>query len=190
MQVTNVNLYKDFSFDSYLALPGYSYSSFKKGNFTPTEKMKLGTSVHQFMLEPSKYNHENRDVIYPIANVLIKDLGPMLPFLDAELSVTCDFEHDGYVMPYRGRVDLVRMGSLVIDLKISEIPLNRSIDFFGYAEQLTGYCLAMGCDTGMIIRACPKTFKTEKVTIRKNVQWWERKVIQHGEWNIDNIIKF
>jgi len=180
MQVTNVNLYKDFSFDNYLQLPGYSYSSFKKGNFKPTEKMKLGTYVHQYLLEPEKYNHENRDVVDPIANALINDLGPMLPFLDAELSVTCDFEHDGYVMPYRGRVDLVRSGAIVIDLKISEIPLNRSIDFFGYAEQLTGYCLALNCDTGLIIRANPKTLKIEKATIRKNPQWWERKVLAHG----------
>jgi hypothetical protein len=83
-------------------------------------------------------------------------------------------------MEYKGRIDMVRPGKLIIDLKISEIPLARSIEHFGYAEQLTGYCLATNTPVGIIVRVCPKTLKTEKALIRQNPGFWERQVLKYG----------
>ena len=180
MQVKNILFRKGLSFEEYQQLDGYSYSSLKNRNIQPTEKMRLGTSVHNFILEPDKYDHSNRDLVLPIANTLLREIGNLIDHMDSELSVQADFEYEGFIFPYRGRVDLVRCGKIVIDLKISEIPLNRSVPFFGYAEQVTGYCLATGSDHGMIIRVCPKTHKVEKTMIRKNISWWERQVLQKG----------
>jgi hypothetical protein len=180
MQVTNVQYYKGYDFEKYQALEGNSYSSIKGGVFKSTPKMRLGTAVHNFLLEPEKYDNSNRDLVYPIANVVAQNLGDILPFLDTELSVTCDMSYEGFTMPYRGRVDMVRCGKVVVDLKVSEIPLSRSVAFFGYAKQLTGYCLATSSDYGIIIRVCPKTYKVEKTSIRKDIAWWEQKVLSLG----------
>lgn len=180
MQITNQQYHKGYDFEAYQALQGHSYSSIKGGTFASTPKMRLGTAVHNFLLEPEKYDHSNREIVYPIANAVMAHLGDVLAFLDTELSVTCDMNYEGFTMPYRGRVDMVRCGKIVVDLKVSEIPLNRSVPFFGYANQLTGYCLATSCDHGMIIRVCPKTYKVEKTIIRQNVQFWEKKVLELG----------
>jgi hypothetical protein len=108
MQVKNIQLYKGIDFDSYQAKEGHSYSSIKNSDTEPfkqTYKMQLGTEVHNYLLEPTTYKHERRELIEPIARAAYDVIGSVLPFLDTELSVTADFEHEGFIMPYRGRVD-------------------------------------------------------------------------------------
>ena len=180
MQINNFKKHPGISFEEYRALPGLSYSGLKKGDFVPTKKMMLGTAVHNYILEPEKYNGANRELVVPIARIIFDQIGELVKHMETELSVTCDMEHEGFVMQYKGRVDMIRMGKLIIDLKISEIPLNRSVPFFGYANQLTGYCLATKCENAIIIRVCPKTHKVEKTMIRKNVDWWNYKVLEYG----------
>jgi hypothetical protein len=180
MQVTNQQYFKGYDFATYQQLPGHSYSSIKGGTFAATPKMQLGTSVHNFLLEPEKYDHSNREIVYPIANVLMQHLGDVIKFMDTELSVTCDMTCEGFTMAYRGRIDMALIDKMVIDLKVSEIPLNRSVPFFGYANQLTGYCLATSCTHAMIVRVCPKTYKVEKTMIRLAVDWWHNKVLELG----------
>jgi hypothetical protein len=183
MQVTNIQLYKGIDFDSYQFKEGYSYSSIKNSDTEPfkaTYKMQIGTEVHNYLLEPHTYKHERRELIVPIAQAAYDVLGGVLPFVDTELSVTADFEHEGFTMPYRGRIDMVRCGKVVVDLKISEMPLAKSIQYFGYDKQLTGYCLATQCKVGIIIRVNPKTRHTERVVIKQDVAWWEQKVLELG----------
>jgi len=183
MQVTNIQMYKNIPFDSYQAKEGHSYSSIKNSDTEPfkqTYKMQLGTEVHNYLLEPATYKHERRELIEPIARAAYDVIGSVLPFLDTELSVTADFEHEGFTMPYRGRIDMVRCGKVVVDLKISEMPLSKSIPYFGYDKQLTGYCLATQCKIGIIIRVNPKTRHTERVVIKQDVEWWEQKVLELG----------
>ena len=183
MQVKNISYYKGIDFDSYQKKVGHSYSSIKNSDTEPfkvTQKMQIGTEVHNYLLEPKTYKHERRELIEPIARAAYDIIGSVLPFLDTELSVTADFEHEGFTMPYRGRVDMVRAGKVVIDLKISEMPLNKSIPYFGYDKQLTGYCLATMCDVGIIIRINPKTRHTERIVIKQNIPWWEEQVLKLG----------
>lgn len=179
MQVTNIQFYKN-NFDAYSKIVGLSFSAIKGGGFLPTAKMRLGTAVHNYLLEPSEYNHEHRDIVIPIANAIKAEIGGLLPFLDTELSVTADFEYAGMIMPYKGRVDMVRTGKIVIDLKVSEVPLSRSIAHFGYDYQVNGYMAATLCDHGMIIRVCPKTHKIEKKMIPKDTSWWEAQILRLG----------
>jgi hypothetical protein len=183
MQVKNIQLHKGIDFDSYQAKEGHSYSSIKNSDAEPfkqTYKMQLGTEVHNYLLDPAFYHHEQRGIIVPIAKAAYDIIGNPLPFLDTELSVTADFEHEGFTMPYRGRVDMVRCGKVVVDLKISEMPLAKSIPYFGYDKQITGYCLATQCNVGIIIRVNPKTRQTERVVIKQDVSWWEQKVLELG----------
>jgi len=147
MQVTNIQMYKNIPFDSYQVKEGHSYSSIKNSDTEPfkqTYKMQLGTEVHNYLLEPATYKHERRELIEPIARVAYDVIGSVLPFFDTELSVTADFEHGGFTMGYRGRVDMVRSGKVVVDLKISEMPLAKSIPYFGYDKQLTGLLTVFG----------------------------------------------
>jgi hypothetical protein len=183
MQVKNIQLYKGIDFEAYQGKEGHSYSSIKNSDsdtFKQTFKMQLGTEVHNYLLEPKTYQHERRELIVPIAQAAYDVIGQALPFLDTELSVTADFEHEGFTMGYRGRVDMVRSGKVVVDLKISEMPLAKSIPYFGYDKQLTGYCLATMCKVGIIIRVNPKTRHTERVVIKQDVAWWEEQVLKLG----------
>jgi len=179
MQVSNIQFYKN-NFDAYHKIVGFSYSHIKGGGFQPTAKMRLGTAVHNYLLEPSEYNHENREIVIPLANAIKAELSGILPFLDTELSVTCDMEHAGMIMPYKGRVDMVRSGKIVIDLKVSEMPLARSIAHFGYDYQVNGYMAATLSEHGMIIRIDPKTRKVEKKMITKDTSWWEMQILRFG----------
>lgn len=180
MQIIGLKIHPGLSFEDYRALPGLSYSGLKKGDFIPTKKMMLGTAVHNYILEPEKYNGANRELVVPIARVLLAQIGELVKHMQTELSITCNMEHEGFSMAYKGRIDMIRPGKLIIDLKISEIPLNRSVPFFGYGDQLTGYCLATNTPVGIIIRVCPKTLKTEKAMIRKNPEFWEYQVLKYG----------
>lgn len=167
-------------FEKYKALPGLSYSGIKNGDFVPTKKMMLGTAVHNYILEPANYNGAFRELVVPVARVVMGQIGELINHMATEVSVTCDMLHDGLSMAYKGRIDMIRPGKLIIDLKVSETPLGRSIEHFGYGEQLSGYCLATDTPVGIIIRVCPKTLKTEKAMIRQNPGFWERQVSKFG----------
>lgn len=184
MQVANMVLHNETPFDHYQKFPGWSYSAIKQYDraepFVTTGKMQLGTLVHQYLLEPSHYNHEHRAIVIPAARAVKETVGDLLPMLSAEVSVTADFIHDGFVMGYRGRVDMLRAGRLVIDLKVSEVPLVKTIGFFGYDRAISGYCLSTGSRLGIVIRVCPRTFKTEKKIITPSCEWWEAQVLRFG----------
>lgn len=179
MQVSNIQLYKN-NFDAYTKITGYSFSGLKGGGFTPTAKMRIGTDVHNYLLEPESYHHENRGIIVPIANAIKAEIGQLLPFLDTELTVTADFSYGGLIMPYKGRIDMVRTGKIVLDLKISEMPLRKSIPYFGYDNQVNGYMAATMSEYGMIIRCNPKTYQIEKIMIKPNLSWWQQQVEING----------
>lgn len=162
-------------------MTGYSYSGITKGSsVVATERMRLGTAVHNYLLEPEAYNHENRDIVLPLANAVKDEIGALLPFLDTEVSVSADFEFAGLIMPYKGRVDMLRAGKMVLDLKVSEVPLRNSIPYFGYDRQVNGYMAATMCELGMIIRIDPKSARVEKKMIAKDHTWWEEQIESFG----------
>lgn len=180
MQVSNVRTWSDIDFDEYQKLKGLSYSGIKGGNFVSTPKMQLGTSVHNYLLEPAKYNHENRAIVDPLVNALKAEIGDILPHMDKELSISADFSYDGLTMGYKGRIDMVVPGKIVIDLKVSEHPLANTIPYFGYDNQVNGYMAASRSNFGMIIRINPVTKKIEKKAIVKNTAFWELQIAKYG----------
>jgi len=183
MQVKNVQYHRNMPFDEYLKLPGYSYSGIKNAGLpliTLTNKMRIGTAVHNYLFEPEKYDYKDFRLIKELAYQVKLTLGDALIGLESEVGVTAEFYHEDFVMPYKGRVDLLRVDRVVIDLKVSEKPLSKTIPFFGYDRQLSGYSLATSARVQMILRICPVTAKTELKLIPISSEWWEKRVLKYG----------
>lgn len=185
LHVNNFQLHTNFPFDEYQSLPGWSYSGIKEWErgtkIEPTEKMRIGTLVHSYLLEPSSYTHEYREIVIHAANAVKQTLGALLPIMTHEASITADFNYQGLTMPYRGRADMIRVGKIVLDLKVSEMPLAKSIPFFGYQNAMSGYALAAGCKVAIIVRVCPKKFTTEVKTVPITPEWWMAQVLRFGK---------
>lgn len=184
MQVQNQQFWKDIPFDKYLSMPGLSYSGIKNEDtefFKPSTKMQLGTSVHDYLLTPAKYNHDNNRLVKPIVSTLTGILKPVLTYLQPELAITADFCQEGFIMPYKGRIDLCIPGKLVIDIKVTELDINKTRTFFGYDNQLSGYALGIGAAKAFIISIHPKTLQTQITNIPITPFWWEQEVKKRGK---------
>lgn len=183
MIVTNQVFYKGMMFDEYLSMPGWSYSGIKnygKPPITETHKMRLGTKVHTYCLVPEEYDHSDARIVKPAARALMEVVGILIKYLIPELAVTAHFSFQGITMAYKGRMDLVLPGKIVIDFKVSELDISKAIQFFGYDKQLSGYSLAAGCKRAIIIGINPKTLKTSIVDIPINPYWWEYQAMAKG----------
>lgn len=179
MKVSKVEYYHDLEFDKYLQVPGVSFSSLKEKKIIPTAAMNLGSLVHNYLLEPEKYKYNNHDAVQPIAAEIRKLVNPEL--FDREVSVTANFEHAGFVLPYKGRIDLLAPKRLVIDLKILSGPLQNAIEYFNYDKQVSGYCYAVGADRGIIIAYNKISKKVELKAIAPCAKFWEQVIITKGE---------
>jgi hypothetical protein len=186
MQVKNLQYYSDLDFDEYLQISGYSFSGIKmleSGQaIIPTEGMKLGTRVHNFILEPKKYDWENHIEVNKIATKIREIYQPFIKYMEPELAFTCRFEHNGMYLNYKGRTDLIYKGKLIVDLKILSGKLEPAIERFGYDKQLSGYALATGCKNAMIIsyNKANKHNVLETKLIEPNHDWWNYMVIKYG----------
>lgn len=190
MKVLNSKLQANVPFEKYLSLPGWSHSLIKSDGKewkAPTQKMLLGTSVHEYLLEPDKYNRDNIDIVRPIAIAIKNKLGMvLLKHLQPEIMVTADFIHNGFGMAYKGRLDLCIPGRLVIDIKVSDVPLKIGIARFGYDDQQNGYIASVGAKIGLILRIAPsscgpgKTPVIEIYNVPINTQWWEWQIVHRG----------
>ena len=181
MTISNRHQHKDISFDEYLNLPGLSYSSIRNEGVQRevTTKMGFGTDVHNYLLTPKEFRGDLNQV-RPVAKKLLEVLGDLITLAVPELAVTCDMEHEGLVMKHKGRIDLYVPGIAVIDIKISGQDVKKSIEFFGYDKQLTGYCLSVGVKKAIIISCHPvkHTIQLEQIKLRED--WWENQVLKRG----------
>jgi len=184
MQVSNLKYYSNLDFNEYLAIKGYSFSSLKmleSGQaITPSEGMKLGTRVHNFILEPQKYDWENHAQVSKIAGKIREIYQPFMKYMEPELAFTARFEHNGMYLNYKGRTDLIYKGKLIIDLKILSGRLDAAIERFGYDKQLSGYALASGCPNAMIIAYNKNSKEIETKLIHPNADWWNYMIIKYG----------
>lgn len=184
MQVQNLKLLKTYPFEDYLKLPGYSYSGLRnegKSFGPPTAKMQLGTHVHNYLMTPREYEFDDLHIVKPLAAALKAKLGPLLKYMEPELAVTADFVHEGFSMPYKGRIDLPIVNRIVVDVKVSEMPIQKGIEFFGYDFQLTGYAVAIGAPVALILSvhpAKPNDVKVTNIPIRK--EWWQYQIKRYG----------
>jgi hypothetical protein len=182
MRIFDTRIMEGVDFDEYLQLPGLSYSDIKNDGkrITPTDKMRFGTLVDTYVFEPAKYNYEQYDLVQPIAQQIVTDLGPLIKHGRRQLAVTCTMVHKGFYLYYRGRPDLVA-GGLIIDLKVSELPILQSIQHFGYNRQVNGYAIPLQSRGGLIYSIHPKTHKVQKQAITNEVTWWEQIVLKYGK---------
>lgn len=183
MIVANTTYYPDMPFDEYLALPGNSFSSIKNDGvpLPVSDGMLVGTRVHNYLLEPEKYDWQQPEIVQPIAKKIREILGDALPLLDKEIAFTSDFTHNGMTLKYKGRADMLKTGRIVIDLKVLGGYLPNAIERFGYHKQLSGYCFATGCPRGLIIAYNKATKKIETATIFPNADFWQYQCVHRGE---------
>jgi hypothetical protein len=189
MEVKNVQLHRNIPFDQYLVMPGLSFSTIKmdgKDWKPPSPKMQLGTFVHAYINEPDKYNYDNIDVVRPAAIALKKELGALINYMEPEIVVTADFLHQGFILKYKGRIDNGIFKRIVVDFKVSSMPLQKSVPYFDYENQLSGYALGFLAKVAVIIRVDPESCKGNRTPITQiyNVpikdDWWNYQILQKG----------
>lgn len=170
-----------------MKLPGISHSFLKGFSGPPSAGMSLGTRVHNYLMEPGKYDWQDVDAVKEIASCLRAQVGPAFEFLKHEVAVTADFTQDDFTMAYRGRFDSGFLPKIVIDYKVLSGPLLPAIERFGYRNALSGYCIATGSDLGLILAYNRKTKKCEKYCLAKNMfatHYWQNAVITNGKPHI------
>lgn len=183
MIVANTKFYNDLPFEDYLKMPGISYSFIKNdGKPLPvSDGMRLGTRVHNYLLEPDKYDWQQVDIVKTIAAAIRTYVGQSaLSAMACEVAFTADFIHNGMRLPYKGRVDLIKIGKLIIDLKVLAGSLATSIKMFGYDRQVSGYCIGTGCEIGLIISYNKKSKIVETSIIKPNADFWEYQCVYRG----------
>lgn len=191
MQVKNL-LIHDVPDEVYFKMPGVSFSTIKAENkepFLPTEKMRIGTLVHRYLLTPSEYDFSNYNIVRPAALALKKAIGaPLLPLLKTEIAVTADFNFNGLCMKYKGKIDAGIIGKLVIDVKVTELDILKAIEFFKYDDQTNGYALSINARLIIIIavhpyKRDPETGlnRTQVVSIPLNDAFWRHQILRYGK---------
>lgn len=181
--VTNRKHYFDVPFGSYVDMGGFSFSSIKN-DFTPieaTKKMRFGSLVDTFLFTPAQYDGTLADLVRPMAYEVKKFLGPAFALCQAQVSCQADYTVDGLTMTHRGRPDMVIPKQLIIDLKVSELPLIKAIEHFRYDWQQTGYLLDMDIQRAIILSIHPKTKKISTAPIIPVTDWWEHQVRRFGK---------
>lgn len=179
INIHNLTYYRDLPFEDYLALPGRSFSSFK-GPVTETEGMRLGTRVHQFLLEPEQYDWKDAEIVRPIATRLREFLGDAIQYMEREVSFTCLMEYEGMGLWYKGRADLIKIGTLLVDLKILSSSIQQACEMFGYPAQQSGYCIATTTPRALILSYNKLRRKVESQMVAVEQGWWKKKILTHG----------
>lgn len=188
MQITDVKIIEGMLFEDYLKMPGLSYSGVKSGTscnrIDPTEKMRFGSLVDTYLFEPHKYNGEKFELVRPIAIEAMKFLGPSMRHAQRQLVVSCKMIHEGMYIVYKGRVDL-KIGnshSVVLDFKVSEMPLLSAIRHFGYNNQVNGYAIPLQAKTSIILSISPKPpHRPQMMPIPNSLVFWRQVVKQYGK---------
>ena len=179
----NRQILKTCPFEDYLKLPGWSHSGIKNEGRTivPTKKMRLGTLVHQYVNEPDIYNGESSDIVVPVGNLIKREVGPLFHYLTPEFVVLADFIHNGFLLKYKGRIDLGIVDRIVIDIKVTEQPIEKGMEYFHYENPMSGYAAGIGAKAALIVAAHPKQKKVELKNVPITQSWWEYQITQKGE---------
>lgn len=180
MLITNLKYYHDLDFEDYLTLPGTSYSGIKNFTGTPNAGMSLGKKVHAYLLEPDTYTWEDAATVRKIAAAILPVLGSAIKYLDKEVSFTCDMEYNGMVLKYKGRTDLIKIGRIILDLKILSGALIPAVQRFGYEDQLSGYCIATATPLSLIVAYNRNKEKVETYRVTPNLEFWQYQVVHRG----------
>lgn len=179
--VRNLKIIENLPFEDYITLPGISFSTIKYEGKTvaPTRKMMLGSAVDDYLSHQSDTTCD-LNLIKPIAQTLISRIGlDLYTKLEKQISVTCDFIFEDMLLRYKGRIDWGLQSIIVIDLKIAE-NIDKTLFYFDYPNQVSGYSIALSCQNSLILAINPKTLKTDLKHIKVNSYWWERQILRLG----------
>lgn len=179
MIVANTIYYHNQDFADYLAMPGISFSGLKD-EVIATEGMKLGTRVHNYLNEPDKYDWKQAEIVLPIAKAIRMHIGDAFNFLDKEVAFSSDFIHNGMLLKYKGRADMMFTGRIIIDIKVLSGSIQSAIERFGYDKQISGYCLATGAKLGLIISWNKPAKRVETKLIKPSKDFWEYQCVHRG----------
>jgi hypothetical protein len=186
LQITNRQTIAGQSFDEYKAIKRLSFSGIKRGEdmgeLEATPNMRLGTLVHQFMLEPAAYKYERHEEVIAIARELNPMIGEAIRHGQTEITALCDMHYQGLTLPYKGRIDNL-LPDLVVDMKVSNYDIRSTIGHFGYDKQVTGYMLSTGCTNGIIVSYNRKQKKVQIKIIEPDHDWWALQVMKNGILN-------
>ncbi len=175
----NITFHTDCDWDTYLQLPGVSFSGLKDKPFTGNEGSNLGKRVHNYLLKPKEYDWADPEAVIPIARKLVQ-IGAwnlMIP----ECGITCTLQVDGFQLAWRGMPDLHLVRKLVVDFKIIAGSLETYAKQFNYDEQLRGYMLPCAAPLGLIIAYNKRLKAVETRMIKPNGLWWDNIVKTKGE---------
>jgi hypothetical protein len=182
MTSSNLRIYHNLTFAEYQRLDGHSYSQIKADGreFEPTVKMIKGTLVHRYLCEPQNFEGDI-SLIKPLALALKSVFGDLWEHLQHEASVTCDMEHEGFTMPYRGKIDSFIKNKLVIDYKVGE-KVRKSMDWFGYKHQVNGYGCSVNAGQRYLIAINPKDKRPvpDIIPVALDHSWWEEQIFLKG----------
>lgn len=184
LTISNRQVILTCPFNEYQKIEGISFSDIKqegKDKFEPTEKMQLGTRVHNYLLTPEEYKYEDIEIVKPLALEIKKRIGGLFEFLIPEFVVSSDFTFQNFTMRHRGRVDLGIPGRIIIDLKVTSMPLHSMMKFFDSPSQVSGYALSADCPLAFILGIHPKTKETKLYKIDIRQEWWASQVLQRGK---------
>lgn len=146
-----------------------------------TDNMRFGTSVHNYLLEPEKFNHSSVEV-KKIAVKLKEKLNGVWQFLIPEYTIVADFKYSGWTMRWRGRLDLCIPNRLVVDVKIiNGKSIKDTMQHFGYPNQLTGYSLGAQAKDRLICAYSRKTGDVELVQVESATEWWAEQIFINGK---------
>lgn len=185
MIIANLKYYRNLPFEDYLQLPGVSFSSMK-GEVIPTAGMMLGTRVHNYLNEPEKYDWKQVDEVKAIAGALRGTLGDSFKYMEKEIAFTCDMIHNGMVMKYKGRADVLKPGRIVVDFKVLGGSVESACERFGYPDQLAGYAFPNMCNRALILaynkmRKVPEIKLITQRDIEKSInEYWAYQVVRLG----------
>ncbi len=109
-------------------------------------------------------------------------IGGLWEHLEHELAVTAEFHEQGFVFPFRGRIDSGIRKKVVIDYKIiNGNSVRDTMQFFHYDTQTSGYGLGIEAPASFIIAYSTKTKKVEIVYQPVITDWWSIQVITRGK---------
>lgn len=187
MQIYDIVIADNMPFEDYLKLPGMSYSGIKAAErgtrIDVTAKMIFGSLVDAYLFEPAKYNGEQYERVRPVAVIAQKYLGAALRYGRRQLAVTCTMQHKGFHMRYKGRVDLFigHNVGVVVDYKVSDMPLVAAINHFGYNHQVNGYAIPLMAKTSIIFSTSPKApYTAQMQPVANSLDFWQAVTVKYG----------
>lgn len=189
----SINCIPGLSFEQYLQLPGYSFSTLKTmkdgvaEEVVGTWKMRLGSIVDAILSEQPIKGMMN-DELYPaakkIAFRILQQWGDEIRFFKKQQSYTGVATFNGFGLPVRGRPDYELPKFAVIDLKIThEKDMRGVIKHFNYEDQLFNYAKLANVPHGFILMYSTKLGIADMfyADCRRTISsFWQSKIMDYG----------